>query len=300
MELGHGSVTNIEFLQAKISVKELELEIENSKKSYTDLLFNFKQMLGIPVQLSLELIDTDVSNYSGLDLPLNDNQIASMALQSNIEYKSAILEMYQLRKEHNLSMHTYIPKISLELSAGFAGDEFPLTAPNFSAGLNFSFSDPRLPVTGTLSGGSTGVDTRNRTSSVSVTPFEKVGYSLSLKQSQLKIEEQSRKIEKLKETIPHSAISAYKSYLLKKESIQVNKELLELKRKELAIIELKRMQGEIKRSDFIEAQINLSKQEVGMLENILELIKAEQEFASTVGLTPFELLSISQTEEDFS
>ncbi|MDC7125403.1 MAG: TolC family protein [Spirochaetales bacterium] len=297
LEATQGTVTELELLQAEISVGQLELDIENGKTDFDDTFFQFRQLLGISPEVEIELIDTGITEYTGININLTISQIKKMALNYNIEYRSTLLELNQQRQQYKLTKLSYIPEISLEVSLGLAGEQLPLTTPEFSTAINIDFNDSETPISSTFDAGMSGNQTRNRTSSVSVTPFKGVGSLLNEKQSKLQIQELQEKIDKLIDSIPHAVISSYNKYNQKREAVRINHNLLILKKRELNILVLKQQQGDIKRSELIEEQIDYSEDETALLQNILELIQIEQEFAIALGLTPSDLhLLATKTE----
>lgn len=298
VQASQGSITELELLESEISIKQTELDISNRELELNAALFSFKLSLGIEPDQPVHLVDNGIENYSGLVFPLSRDQMTSIALNENLEYRSQFVNLRQAREQLELLKRTFIPTISLDLSFGVSGASLPLTTPNFSFGLSFQFDDPQFPVQANYSGGNSGAESRNRSSSVKVTPFAQITRALTEQQATMGIRQILETIAQIEKSLPFQIVQILETYENSKRSLALQRDLLDLESKKFEIAKLRHEQGEITLADLIRAQTDLTSKRLGLLQSIMGLISHEQQIAAALGLSPEELQLASRQAEE--
>lgn len=298
VQADQGSITDLELLESEISIKQTELEISTRELELNAALFSFKTSLSMEPDQPVQLVDNGIEDYSGIVFPWSRDQMRSIALNENLEYRSQFVNLRQAREQLELLKRTFIPTISLDLSFGISGAGLPLTTPNFNFGLSFQFDDPQFPVQASYSGGNTGSESRNRSSSLTVTPFAQITRSLTEQQATMGIRQILETIAQLETSLPFQVVQVLETYENAKRSLKLQRDLLDLENKKLEITKLRHAQGEITLSDLISVQADFTSRRLGLLQSIMSLISQEQQIAAALGLSPEELRLASRQAEE--
>lgn len=285
----HGSLTKLDMLEAQISMKKLELEIDTLLSKLDEGLFQFKTLLNLPIDTEIALKKIKFHDYLGFQLPWNITEFKEICLRSSTEYKSAKLEIEKQRIQLKLSKLNFIPTLKLNGTVGFSGNDFPLTDPTYTLAVEVAFNNKSFPTTGNLSIGKSGEHTLNRGSTIGVEPFKDLSGPITKKKAEVALENAVYKLKKLNELIPFQAERSYKLYNQSKEELLLESELLELEDKKMNILNMKFQLGEIEYSKLLTARNNYSQSEMSYLEKILALLEQEKQLAFLMGLAPDQL-----------
>ena len=85
--------------------------------------------------------------------------------------------------------------------------------------------------------------------------------------------------------------------MLEHQRIKINimRETQSLLKRKLIILETRSRMGEVRELDLLQARISFCGEEISILDYVLELMKAERDFAGLTGLSSAELQSVSET-----
>lgn len=284
-----GGITKLDLLEATISVKKLELDIENIQNQYDDSLYQFKVLLNIPISSEIEIEKASFDSYRGFQLPWNGDEFKSICLSSSTEVKSAQLEIEKSRIQLKMSRLNFIPNIRLNGSADISGDEFPLSIPTWNLAVEISFNNPAFPSSGNFSVGKTGEHTLSRGSGASLSPFKDITTPVAKKKAEMALDTALYKYQKLTESIPFEAERAYINYEQSKKALGLESELLDLEGKKLEILQKQFQLGELEYSKLLTARTGHSQSQIAFMGKILELLELEKQLAFLLGLAPDQL-----------
>src|SRR5690606_12490568 len=108
VQADQGSITDLELLESEISIKQTELEISTRELELNAALCSFKSSLGMEPDQPVQLVDNGIEDYSGIVFPWSRDQMCSIALNENLEYRSQFVSLRQAREQLELLKRTFI------------------------------------------------------------------------------------------------------------------------------------------------------------------------------------------------
>ena len=289
LEKKQGSITELELLETKIEVKNLEVQIADTKLGIKRLEYNLNKLLGFKQLKSLILKGEDLREYRGIDIGNFTNstgRLYTTALNRSLEIKTLNFELTKSKMQLDLIKRRFIPTINAELSFSLSGNDFPLQEAHYGIGLNIS-----LPYTGTplnfslnYSGDTSGG--RSRSGSSGVTPFENIKVYLNEKQGELAVRDARERLGQFKDELKFKIGQAVDSYASLRRKVVLKRESLALGTRRITILKKRLDIGEIKRLDYLKEQIQLSEDRIDYLNDVFSLLMAERNIEKLVGLAP--------------
>lgn len=273
-----GLAVKSDYLEFQISCKELSNEILKLNQKRSLLCTKLKNLLNIPQLTEIKLPETiPALEYSIQKLSPLQNQYETKILENSIELKKSEAEYNYQKKQYNISKRIFLPNISLEADIAFSGQSYPLTQPDYSIKLFFSFDDLPFFKPG-FSNGYTFNDKRlsalSNSTSTKLTPeinfftARKLTKS-SLRQAELLLQEtriqlQTQIFELISE---HDNLIDYISLL--EESIEIQKEKLKISEYEFKA-------GLLKATDYIKEKNNLSESIQKLFQSQIQLVTLQK------------------------
>lgn len=280
-EMELGVTLETDYLEYMITYLDTKNDVEKSCREYDKLLNAFKMILGCDknVEISFEEDYSIEKEYT----PIMDyiDFLYQRSLSNSLELKKQNLQIIATQKQIDYNNRWYLPSVSLETSISFSGQNFPLTEPDYSIQLSFSFeNNPLFPNTIKKS-----IGIKNRVDSIgdsgfvnilpsTTFPVEKKQQKLSLLQSKLNY---ANAKDQLYETML-DVVYQHDDYV---HSIDMQERKLELMERKIEVSNIELKTGDITRVEYLKSLIDLSsakiellesKVETGILENSIEII----------------------------
>ncbi len=283
-----GTLTELDYLEAAIEVREMELDIMDTETETEGLMQDFAVLLGFDhlffEKNPLELKGSLDREYQGLQLWENDHSIwLQTAATANLKLRGKRIELEQIRTEYELSKRAYIPSISLEVNLVISGTDFPLQQPGGSVSLNFGFPFSPAPSEIGMGGGFQGNDQISRSGSADVSLLPDPGFIADGKSAKLQLRQAAEELESAVTSLNRSVRTALKELEHMRLRLTVRRSTQELQNKRLKILETRNTMGEVTEADLLEARIEFYSGEIGILEEVMELMQTERAFEKLTG-----------------
>ncbi|MDX9801333.1 MAG: TolC family protein [Spirochaetia bacterium] len=269
-----GEITELDLLEIKIAVNEMEENLQKLHLEEKRFGFSFSRLLDLPAGLYPELSGKINSEYNGFidqnyDYYLENSKVRSSTL------KELILSREKAETEYTLASRKNLPDISAESSFFTAGEEFPLTEHGFSISLSLSFSTPGIPTSITGSAGSENKNERSRSLAANTALFGGLDnyYLKESAEAALRRREYELNLFILNNEFDISELFSEIEAGIMELGLLRRKEKASERKAEIEKLQLSL--GEIKRIDFMETGIALAKEKIKILDSISSLYRME-------------------------
>jgi len=274
-ELRVGEITRLDYVEMELSVQDLEIELGILEQEQESMHFELAQLLEIDPDCSLELSGSINPNYRGM-LPEQDPGFyLAQARRNSLDLKHCDADINQARLAVEQARSGWLPRVSAQVEMGVAGEQFPLTDPAFSVGLDLDFATPLIPFHSDLSAGTSRAGER----SLGVSSSADIGENLNVLQSHriarielYRAEVQRHRQQRNLEYSIHRQFDS-RNYLLENLLLEARRLQLQQRRHEIEAVMLDI--GEITRVEFLQSGIELVRQRVDQLSRIVSLFQLE-------------------------
>ena len=180
--------------------------------------------------------------------------------------------------EIDYKKHWFLPTVALESSVSFSGKNYPLTQPDYSFRLSFSFANnPLIPFE---YGKKIGIKQRKLASigdnvSASIIPSS----TFVLEKNQMKINLLRIKLqnEQIKNQLYENLLDAIYNHDDSVYEIEMKEKSIALQKKKIEVSEVELKNGSLKRVDYLESLIKLAGTEIERLENVVNVGMLERD-----------------------
>ena len=268
-----GVALESDYLEYLIKYKQIVNEFSNCKRSLQTAYRKFNTAVGLEPEIPVAL--NDVSFLDETDEPYYGKFITfiwNTAKQNDIDLLEQSLSLYSIQKQIEFADLFFIPDVSLVGGISFSGSSYPLTEPSYSLKLSFSFTNiPVIPAT--LSNGfdfdtygnrSYKDDSTGEVSSNTDLLNTYMTNKISLLSSQQSI---AAKENSLYDTV-FDVLCNHDDSLSEVLSLR---ETISLYERQLIIGQKKLDTGEMKRIDYLEILVELSKKKLALIQKQEEL-----------------------------
>ncbi len=283
-ELRLGEITELDFLQILLAVKELEIETASMQHEEESLLYRLKKLLRLDQSLAAEPVGRINPDFLGMLPTENADYYLESACKNSAELNNKTLAIACLRRALKAAQLSWLPAISAEAELSLAGEEFPLSEPGFSLGLNFDFNAPLFPVHTGISAGSGKAGQRSAGLSSSIDLVENLESFEAVRIARLQLLKAKTESEEYRNDL---FFSIRQQLQLRKhliETLKLMKEKLDLEQRRHSIQAWKLEIGDITRLEFVQHDIELARLRIGIFTEIVSLFQLESSLLHRCGL----------------
>ena len=135
------------YLEYVLSLRESEKDLEDSIRQKNMILNELKSLLSISPETELIIKDTEEQIIFNAEPYEKETDVyTARIIDNDIGLKKQLSSIYYLSRQTKILNQFYIPSVSVKAGISFSGITYPLTQPDYSVNLIFSFSDiPFLP-----------------------------------------------------------------------------------------------------------------------------------------------------------
>ncbi len=299
-ELNLGVITELDYLDIDLSFKNLEIELEKTEQEERLLLFKFARALGYDPEAQIP-IPTGYINpeYIGFITEYNSEYWLGLAREQSVEFISRRFQIASLNDVLQKSRFSWLPAVSAKFTFTLSGDEYPLTEPGFSIGLNFSFAIPTFPVTAGTTIGKRNPEERSRGYSISGDVADNLQDIYSIRVAKLNLAKASNELVDFETDFRFNIQESLINLENHKQMLNLLFDKLLIEEKRVEIQRLKLDLGEIQRIDYLKSEIKLSELKIEILSNLLALYTQEVSMLRMSGMPHLvETYSYILTEEE--
>ncbi|MCG8571883.1 MAG: TolC family protein, partial [Spirochaetes bacterium] len=136
-------ITQLEYQELLIQVLEAEINLSTDKRKFDFALHELKQLINV---------ESDVELVSKIEIrplevkPDQEEFFIHKTLMNNSKSNTLKLAKYKSRAQQVSTYLTLCPKVSMNFSYTFEGENFPLKRKEWSLGFNFNWQLPAFPI----------------------------------------------------------------------------------------------------------------------------------------------------------
>lgn len=284
VELRIGTSREVDYLETQLQLKELEQRILNAHAGLEEAAYALKLLLGLEPGRSIQLAGAIDRDYAGLVLRGTPQTYLSLAMQNNLEAAQAHFQVAQNRARIRLSQSSWIPNVSMQASASMSGSDYPLQDPGYSLSLIFELPYEWLPLKTTLSLSNTTHRQYGQSETGSAPLVQDLGFLVDRDIARLELQASLEARDKLFRDLEFNVERTLKAHRREIRNLQLLRETVQLRERQLKILETEVEVGQAKRIDYVEAQNELLDRKLELLEAVLNLILIERSFERLLGL----------------
>jgi outer membrane protein TolC len=285
-EVRLGTMTEIEFLDINVSLKDLEIELENTEQEHRLLLFQFARLCGCNPDAVIPVPTGTINpEFNGFIEQREPMYWLKQSQRYSVEFIKKRFEISLLNETLQKSRFSWLPEISCRFTLSFSGNQYPLTEPGFSMGIDISFDLPVIPV---KTGASIGKRTPNERSmgfSTSAGIAENIEYFYSQELAALNLAEAENALEDYQSELRFAIEESLITIENHKKMLSLLNEKYEIEQKRLEIQKLKLELGQIQRIDYLTTEIDMARLRITILSYIVSLYNSEISLLRMCGIT---------------
>jgi outer membrane protein TolC len=289
-ELRLKAITELDYLEMELAVKDLEIELAGVGQQERQLLFELKGLLGLrgeggPVPAGrIDAGFTGLLEQSPLGQAGDAEAYLLAARRWSVELQRQQARLLELQEALRQAEWSWLPQVSARLELSMAGDELPLTEPGISIALGFTFRAPVLPGQLALSIGSAGPQERSTGFSSAVGLAENLGQLHSVSVARLNLLKAGSELEELQGSLEFAIREQLHSrtHQLALLGLLRGKEALAEKRRHIQALMLEI--GEITRLELVEGELELARLRVQILSAVVSLFHLDAALLERCGL----------------
>lgn len=283
-ELELGEITRLDYIDIELAVQDLEIELAVLQQEQDLLEFELKELLHISTINTLELAGRINPDFRGMLVREDAKYYIEHALEHSLDLRKREAEITAHSDAAKRALHSWLPRMSTQLELSVAGDEFPLTEPGFSVGVNLDFSVPLVPFRTGITAGSRRMEERSLGLSSSAELGENLTEWQSLRIARIGLRKAETEMRTAYRALEQSVLQQIhkRSFLL--ETLRLEEKKLELQAQKRSIEALMLEIGEITRLEYLESGIELTRQRIDQLSRIVGLFQMEALLLAQCGL----------------
>jgi outer membrane protein TolC len=301
-EFNLGMITELDYFDIDLSMKNLEIELEATEQEERLILFKFARILGYepesPIPVPAGYINPD---YTGFITETNSEYWLELAREESLEFISRRFQVSALSDTLQNARFSWLPEISLKFTLTLSGDEYPLTEPGFSLGVNFNFAIPTFPITASTTIGKRDPDERSRSYSLGGNVADNLQEVYSIRVAKLNLAQAANELIDFETDFRFNIQESLINLDNHQRMLNLLFEKLEIEEKRVEIQKLKLELGEIQRIDYLKSEIKLSQLKIELLSNLVTLFTQEVSLLRMSGMPHLiETYSYIITEEEIA
>ncbi|HVP17992.1 MAG TPA: TolC family protein [Spirochaetia bacterium] len=291
-----GEALELDHAQAELELLSLEITLSQAEASLEDCRYQMKKLLSLDPADPLELAGSVDQQYAGVDLSGLEERLYTVAAGYSPELKRQNVAMQKASIQAQAASFPFIPDVDLELTASFTGEVFPLSNPQYSGRLTFSFPIPESPTKYSAGASITPGKDKGGSMSVKTSPFESVSAWVDRKTASLSLDAEARKKEQISQDLRFQVKRMMASYSQAGRAMELARRKLDVQRRKEAILKRQMDIGEAKRIDYLQGAIETANAEIALNESGLRLLESEREWETLLGLRSGGLRRITAKE----
>lgn len=282
LELETGAITEIDYYDIKLRVKQIEIDIEKLKRERDNAFDGFKYFLGLEQQ---EIVLEEEKTYEFISLSENDIQfLQNVALSNRLDLSQSYYSVMKSKVNYWYTVLGFIPEITSSVQLNLSGEEFPPRDKSWSVNFDIKIPLAYLPMDTSVGFGGEGQNIkRSKSNSTSSKVGQNITYENDIAQSKIALSSEAIKYEELLRKIKLEVKNSVENYMESVKVFKLKQEQNEFALKKLNIMRLKLELGEIKRIDLLEEEMNYNKELIVEKNMLYELKNSEIAIQGAIG-----------------
>ena len=281
-ELALGMVIPLDLMQAEITVKEAENELELLKIQNEELEKLFTELLGLETMPELS---ESADIFRSPVIP-DARAVYRSALSRNPDLKRITYSIMQKEIEAKFASQSWIPTIKAVGSYSVSGQKYPLTRQSWTMGMTINFASPLFGAGAGANTGWEGPYDRTARLQSSFSPLPDPASHLSSKQAFLALAAERENYQQVLEKMEREAYLLVDRLRLSEQRRELAVESMKLGAEKYRLCEVLLSLGRITRIELMEERLEYEKKEAMAVEAAIQLFEAERSLERFVDLPP--------------
>jgi outer membrane protein TolC len=274
-ELELGDITRLDYIDMELAVQDLDIELAVLKQGETRLEFELKELLHISSVDSLELTGAINPDFRGMLNHEDAQYYVDCAVRNNLDLTRRTAEIAALADAVKRARSRWLPRMSSQVELSVSGEDFPLTDPGFSVGVNLDFATPLIPIRAGVTAGRREAEQRSLGLSSSADVGEDLLGWQSLRSARIGFQRAETGMRTARRTLEFSILQQLKKRTFLLDTLLLEEKKLDLQEQRRSIEALMLELGEITRLEHLESGIELARQRIDQLSRIVSLFQLE-------------------------
>ncbi len=282
-ELAVGRSTRLELIELELGVADIEIEVQEADMEARRLTYQLAQLLELSIPELPDVAGSIRRDYGTIlhaDFP---EYYLELAERHQTTKREAELALDVARENLRRARLHWVPSVSTDLEFSATGTSFPLTEPSFSVSVSLAWDLPGMPATLDLSAQRTPPDDRTRSAGADTAPLDNIEGFQSRRRAELGLLQQAIAVEEQDEELAfyvQSQLDLIDQQRNRRTLLDRQRELENEKRSvEVVLLE----QGDLRRIDFLQSEIERARQEIALVDAVVDLFNAEIELLARSG-----------------
>lgn len=279
-----GEITELDYLEVAVAGADLDIQRAGLQLEERRMLFELQQALGLPPGQPLGIRGQINLDFAGLLESAHPADYLAAARRASLELHRRQAQLTALTEAARRARLAWIPSLSAEAQLSASGDQFPLTEPGFSVGLNLDFRTPLLPGSLGVGAGRQGGNKRSVSSAASLAVAEELDLVHDARLARLELRTAQAQFEDFQDGLEFAVrrMLQEREHRLSTLELLREKERLQGKRRELLALMLEL--GEVTRARFVEEDTQLAGLRVELVGAVAGLFDLEAQLLQRCGL----------------
>lgn len=282
----NGLALKSELIEYQINIKQIQNEIINYEKNQELNLINIKNSINISQNTDLIIKHTDLLTDNKFNsIGDKTEEITNKIISNNLQIKQLISQLEYQKKILTISNRFYFPSVYVSGGISFNGTSYPLTQPDYSVKLIFSFDS--IPFNKTdISNEISTVPSRSKTLSnrMSAQFIPETNYFENKKLSKLSLKKTQESLTELKQKLTTETFEYINQHDSLLEQLKLYEETIKLMEEKLNISQYEAENGLKKKSDYINEQLELAQYRQNYIAMIIQIKQISSKLSLLTGV----------------
>ena len=299
-----GTATELDFIESELEVRKIEIKVIETRTAQQENLASLADLIGLtdcfraadPTAESLALTESLERDYKGLEIHGSDcSAYAATAEAGNLELVKKRVDYIKAQTEYRIKAASIIPSLKIEASFYFQGSRLPMQETGGSIGLKLDFPFNPLPA---RIENSAAVQTGygySCSQGAGINLLPDTEYITDIKDLRDKTELTVSNIKTAETAIEHRVHSSIRQIELMRMKLELKKAAQKLSLRHLEITEHRHRSGSVRDIELMKERITYSEGEIAVYTAILQLMEAEREFETLLGLNYGTLKALTES-----
>jgi len=279
-----GEITELDYLDMAVAATDLEVQRAALQIEETRLLFELKQMVGLPPTLPVVIAGRINIDFPGLLDSSEPRFYLAAAQQASLELHRRRTELSALSDAARRARFGWMPSLTAQAQLAASGAQFPLSEPGISVGLSLDFQTPLLPGAFGATAGRYGSSHHSASTAASVAVGDNLRALQAARLARLELQTAAALFQDFQAGLESGIRRQLQQREQQLHALGLQRERVRLRGKRQELMALMLELGEVTRAHFVEEEIELAGLRVRLVDAVAALFELEAALLQRCGL----------------
>ena len=273
LEEAQGLISTTEFLESAIRYKEIKAKAKMARDEFFDLSRSLCELMNVRADMELVFAEADCDAF--FEKPYEPEKflerargISRLAAENSLDLKRAKAEFNWAKKRKSLQARAFLPSVSLRAGLSASGSGYPLDGPSYSLKVILGFdNNPWLPVSASKSAGVQDGELVSVADAITGKGIINTSWPSQMRLLKIAIEKCRMDIDSVEKAIESAVFKLARQIDSAQEAAALSFETAKLKEQKLLVCKIQLEQGEIKKTDYLEALDESAAEKINCVQN---------------------------------